>query len=908
MIYLDNKTEGQQVWIPRNDLGFIPQKPTDLEGKKVTIDRDITYVYPSSGFIGMSSVTINAEAYAQRNYDDGFDDGFLDGMSSGYTEGETHQKSLLVSTAFTENGEYSKEDGWSAVTVNVPTGSTVVLEEKTVVISADTTNVLPSSGYDGMSAVTIDASDYAQQNYEGGYTSGHSQGMADQKALLSTTALTENGSYSRENGWSGVTVNIDTASTWNSGYNSGHTDGVSEEKAKMSAVTFTANTAVTLSDGSYSAVTVDIPQTGYTQQDLDNAFASGETVGENTIIATFSSTTATTNGQYGSTAHPLSSITVNVPQTGVSIPLSSITINSNTAITVNDVAYTGITVNVPLVYFDDYIHNRTMQSDPPFTYHIDTNIIPTTGTTMRVRGMSKGYDNGNTIIGHTEDLPYPHFRGFWTNGNIYFDNAYHSGRIQATWSGNTDGNPIDITFANFSIYDNITETMLATGSTYYGIPSSETLKVDVASWWVKQIEIWDGETKVFDGVAAHNSNGEIGLYDYVSQKMYTNSNLDIVYENLTPVIEPNKSFTATSNGDYTITPLSFQLVVNESIKSITFDASQYPDSGDFDLGRIYYNDNRDYYIDILFEYGEIGYSDSHWPSGGDFRCYKSFTGDTIMKIEFEYLSFYDEDVEWVGYETGFTYDAMSAVTLNVNVDTASTYNSGYTSGYTDGFASGSSQGYIGGIESSLFGAYYPIDSATNKSYCTHFPDLEKGKSIYFDIISTSSRVANKMFGGDYMNRDEHYLMIGYDNSNNEIDIQINAKGTPSGITTNAYLTLFNPTSGSIIYNPNQRICGEIAVTDTECNYGVACLGFVPNKYTVQGDFTGSYPIKFNQDCASAFTLCKVVYRDIATGAFEHYFSYDSSTNEIKDWITGDIAPTYDYNGNRVYGVLETKEL
>lgn len=989
MIYLLNNTESQKIYIPRNDLDFIPQKPNGLEEKKVTIDRDITYVYPSSGFIGMSSVTINAEAYAQSNYDDGFDDGFNDGYSSGASEG--------YDSGYTEGYQSGSTDGFNS-----------------------------------------------------GYTSGETY----QKSLLTSTAFTENGEYTRENGYSAITVNIDTASTYNDGY-------------------------------------------------ID---------GENAIIATFSSTTVTENGQYGSSAHPLSSITVNVPQTGVSIPLSSITINSNTAITVNDVAYTGITVNVPLVYFDDYIHTTPLHSVDNLDYLIDTNIIPTTGTTMRVRGMNMGIWNGDTIAGDDE-RPYPTFRGFWTNNRIYFDwNTYYNHRINNSWTGNSQtntGNTIDVTFGNYYIYDNVAEEMIVTGNTIDDWTFNRSIKVDVGSWWLKEFEIWDGETKVFDGVAAHNSNGEIGLYDYVSQKMYTNSNIDIVYENLTPVIEPNKSFTATSNGDYTITPSSFQLVVNESIKSITFDASQYPDSGDFDLGRIYYNDNRDYYISIEFLYGEINYSDSHWPNDSDFRKYVSFTGDTIMKIEFEDLSFDNEDVEWVGYKTGFTYDAMSAVTLTVNVpqfignvkyveyietdgtsigwDTglkvgsenssfnveldvmplsgnpssdgfytfmsdvnsseqqnvlARTFAGGYhiddcqfllgnrnvrsglsfsqrydmvynyasqsgsievnnveflqeqgislqskntvrtifingyrnkpsetdfqrspiaryykvkitidgvehtfnpcldsnnvpcffdeynreyiyhigtgntptvgpvlpSPDYVSGYTNGSNQGYIGGIESALFGAYYPIDSATNKSYCTHFPDLEKGKSIYFDIISTSSRVANKMFGGDYMNRDEHYLMIGYDNSNNEIDIQINAKGTPSGITTNAYLTLFNPTSGSIIYNQNQRICGEIAVTDTECNYGVACLGFVPNKYTVQGDFTGSYPIKFNQDCASAFTLCKVVYRDIATGAFEHYFSYDSSTNEIKDWITGDIAPTYDYNGNRAYGVLETKEL
>lgn len=673
MIYLDNKTEGQQVWIPRNDLDFIPQKPTDLEGKKVTIDRDLTYVYPSSGFIGMSSVTINAEAYAQSNYDDGFDDGFLDGMSSGYTDG--------YASGYTSGST----DGFN-------------------------------SGY------TSGQTD--------GFQSGYTSGETHQKSLLVSTALTENGTYTREDGWNEVEVSVDTGSTYESGYTSGYTDGY---------------------ESGYTSGNTDGYDSGYTSGYTDG-YDSGHTDGENAIIDTFTAMSVTENGQYGSSAHPLSSITVNVPQTGVSIPLSSITINSNTAITVNDVAYTGITVNVPLVYFDDYIHTTPLHSVNNLDYLIDTNIIPTTGTTMRVKGMNMGIWNGDTIAGDDE-RPYPTFRGFWTNNNIYFD--WNSRRIYNSWTGNTSttGNTIDVTFGNYYIYDNVAEEMIVTGSTIDDWTFNRSIKVDVGSWWLKEFEIWDGETKVFDGVAAHNSNGEIGLYDRISQKMYTNRNIDIVYENVTPVIEPNKSFTATSNGDYTITPLSFQLVVNEYIKSITFDASQYPEDGYFDLGRIYYNDNRDYYIDILFEDGEIGYSDSHWPSGGDFRCYKSFTGDTIMKIEFEYWSFYDEDVEWVGYETGFTYDAMSAVTLTVDVPQF-IGNVKYVEYIeTDGTSIGWDTGLKVGSENSSFNVELDVmplsGNPTSDGFYTFMSDVNS---------SEQQNVLARTFGGGYYINDCQFLL------------------------------------------------------------------------------------------------------------------------------------------------------
>ena len=72
MIYLNNTTEQQTVFVPRND--------------------------------GIGSIH-------KGSYEQGFEDGFQ--------SGETHQQSLLSSVTFTENGDYLRPDGWSAVTVDV---------------------------------------------------------------------------------------------------------------------------------------------------------------------------------------------------------------------------------------------------------------------------------------------------------------------------------------------------------------------------------------------------------------------------------------------------------------------------------------------------------------------------------------------------------------------------------------------------------------------------------------------------------------------------------------------------------------------------------------------------------------------------------------------------------------------
>lgn len=70
---------------------------------------------------------------------------------------------------------------------------------------------------------------------------------------------------------------------WESGYTSGFTDGVESVPTEPLRETITENGdyAYAPLEGYYRSVnlTVDVPQTGYTQEDLDNAYASGYTAG-----------------------------------------------------------------------------------------------------------------------------------------------------------------------------------------------------------------------------------------------------------------------------------------------------------------------------------------------------------------------------------------------------------------------------------------------------------------------------------------------------------------------------------------------------------------------------------------------------------------------------------------------------
>lgn len=84
----------------------------------------------------------------------------------------------------------------------------------TAVLTSDTftsnNTYTPPTGIDGYSSVTVSVDVVGPYNsgVTVGYNSGTTDGMAAQKALLSSTAFTDNGTYTSENGFSSVTVNV----------------------------------------------------------------------------------------------------------------------------------------------------------------------------------------------------------------------------------------------------------------------------------------------------------------------------------------------------------------------------------------------------------------------------------------------------------------------------------------------------------------------------------------------------------------------------------------------------------------------------------------------------------------------------------------------------------------------------
>ena len=93
-----------------------------------------------------------------------YDDGFNAGYGQGKTDGVNEQKSKLESINITENGTYTKEDGYNQIEVNVP----------------DLNGSYDEGHRDGEQA---------------GYNSGYTQGQADVAAKARVLNVTENGNY-----------------------------------------------------------------------------------------------------------------------------------------------------------------------------------------------------------------------------------------------------------------------------------------------------------------------------------------------------------------------------------------------------------------------------------------------------------------------------------------------------------------------------------------------------------------------------------------------------------------------------------------------------------------------------------------------------------------------------------------
>lgn len=245
MIYLKNTTEPQQLMIGITTGGYtyIPNGGggESSEGYDEGYDDGYDDGYKKGQTDGYNKgqtdgyATGKSDGYADGKSDgytegkaDGYSNGKADGYADGKTDGIVEQKSKLSSLVVTENGTYTKDDGYNKVDVEVPSREPVLKPLSWTVKENnwEMTFSKPTDA-DGYCPVVIKADikekytdaqveEIRQESYNNGYAAGDEvgyqngveAGKTQQKAELIELTVDENGTYEREDGYNKVTVDI----------------------------------------------------------------------------------------------------------------------------------------------------------------------------------------------------------------------------------------------------------------------------------------------------------------------------------------------------------------------------------------------------------------------------------------------------------------------------------------------------------------------------------------------------------------------------------------------------------------------------------------------------------------------------------------------------------------------------
>lgn len=191
--------------------------------KKLTANGNYTY-YPDNdadAFMPVSlvidvpqkytdeDVVMREEVAREEGYEIGYSRGQLEGREEGYEDGYsggmTAQKEKLTTIEIKSNGTYSRDDGWNEVSVQVDQGPS---DEELQEMLKDAMDEGYQDGYaDGVDDGMEEG--YASGKVDG-YNEGELDGMALQKEKLISLSVFDNGTYTREDGYNEVIVEIET--------------------------------------------------------------------------------------------------------------------------------------------------------------------------------------------------------------------------------------------------------------------------------------------------------------------------------------------------------------------------------------------------------------------------------------------------------------------------------------------------------------------------------------------------------------------------------------------------------------------------------------------------------------------------------------------------------------------------
>ena len=251
----------------------------EIHNQNKTVDSSTIsqIVYPDAGYSGLGKVVVNPYELDSKEVDsstvtqvvtsdkDGLYSVIVNPCQLGFITIDSSTQSQLFTGAY------------DTIYVNPYN-----LDEKT--IDSSTVSQVVTSDKDGLSKVTINPyvlsplevdSSTARQEITGQYGAV----TVNPYTLDSSNAvITENGDYAFESSADGlsrvdVTVNLDTQSYYDEGYSNGKTAGIAEQKAKLDSSTFTSNGTYTREDG-WNEIIVEVDTVNNQNKTVDSSTAS----------------------------------------------------------------------------------------------------------------------------------------------------------------------------------------------------------------------------------------------------------------------------------------------------------------------------------------------------------------------------------------------------------------------------------------------------------------------------------------------------------------------------------------------------------------------------------------------------------------------------------------------------------
>lgn len=184
-----NITEnGQYDYYPDGDAdAFMPVNINVNVPQKYT-DEQVFEIESNAIQQGYNQGYVEGEAEGKlTGREEGYTDGYNTGYGTGVTDGGNAQKAKLVDITIRENGVYTKDDGYKTVTVEIESG-------------------IPEEELQQMLQEAMDEG--YQDGYAEGVDDGREDGIEEQKAKLTSTTIEQNGTFTSEDGWNKVIVDV----------------------------------------------------------------------------------------------------------------------------------------------------------------------------------------------------------------------------------------------------------------------------------------------------------------------------------------------------------------------------------------------------------------------------------------------------------------------------------------------------------------------------------------------------------------------------------------------------------------------------------------------------------------------------------------------------------------------------